>query len=114
MTVADLAAETLPFASLTQAYTVFVPLDENTNLEGIELFQPAVVAVGFAALSVSRYPATPILSAAVNVDTCTVVDADDEGILKPVITGAVVSGRVMVTEAVLADDTLPAASFTQL
>jgi hypothetical protein len=54
-TETDFAADTLPAASLTQAYAVLVPLpDENVKLDGAELFHPVAVAAGFVALSVIR------------------------------------------------------------
>jgi hypothetical protein len=55
-----------------------------------------------------------MLSVAANDETETVVDAEEVAILKSVMTGAVVSGRVIVTEADRLAETLPAASLAQL
>jgi hypothetical protein len=56
---------------------------------------------------------TPILSDAVKVETGTIRDVDVAGMAKAVTVGAVVSGRVMMTPALLLADTFPAASLAQ-
>ena len=91
-----------------------LPADEKVKLVGAVALHPADPAEGAEALSVIRKPVTPMLSVAEIPDTGTVREADVAGSAKLVTVGAVTSGRVMVTEAVLADETLPAASFTQL
>ena len=50
---------------------------------------------------------------AVNEVTLTTSDDDVDGIEKAVTVGAVVSGRVIVTVALMLVDMLPAASFAQ-
>ena len=80
---------------------------------GAEAVQPAAPAAGEVVLSVSMYPVTPMLSVAVKLLIATVRDAAVAGIMKTVIAGAVVSGRVMVTDLLIFGDILPAASLAQ-
>jgi hypothetical protein len=56
---------------------------------------------------------TPILSLATKALIATVSELEVEGIVKVVTVGAVASGRVTVTEALLLAETLPAASLAQ-
>ncbi len=65
---------------------------------------------------VTRYPATPMLSVAVNDRIETVNDVEVAGKEKEVTAGGVISGpagRVITTVALLLVDTFPAPSFAQ-
>ena len=71
---------------------------------------PLPVAEGVVDDSLTMQPVTPTLSVAVKLVIGTVRLVAVAGMVKAVTVGAVVSERVMVTEALLLVDTLPAAS----
>ena len=75
--------------------------------------QPAAEAEGIDELSVTRYPVTPVASVAVKVVIATVSEVEVAGIVNPVTTGAVVSGRVIVIVSLRGAETFPAASLAQ-
>ena len=80
------------------------------------MLQPAAPAEGVDDEVVKRYPATPILSVAVNVNMETVNVVEVAGSEKDVTVGGVVSGpagSVIATAALLLVDTFPAPSFAQ-
>ena len=70
-------------------------------------------AAGAVANSVTIYPVTPTVSVAVKVLIETTNEEAVAGMVNPVTMGAAVSGRVIVTEALLLVETLPAASLAQ-
>ena len=79
----------------------------------VPILEDAAEALGAPEVWVIRYPVTPTASVAVKVVMLAVSDVDVGGIAKAVTLGAVVSGRVMVTEALRFVETLPAASLAQ-
>ena len=107
------AADTLPAASLVQAYAVRAPSAEKVNEEGATALQPGIFAAGAEALSVTRYPVTLKLSLAANEEMPTVSEFALAGMEKELIAGAAVSGSVIVTLLLRPADTLPAASLVQ-
>jgi hypothetical protein len=95
-TEALMLLETFPAASLAQAYKVFVPAVANVYELGAAADQPAAVADGAAADSLTRYPVTATSSVAVRVVIPTVnVDAVT-GTVNAVTVGGVVSFVVAV------------------
>jgi hypothetical protein len=54
VTADDLLAETLPAASLAQAYAVCEPAAENVTLLGMVADQPAALAAGAVELDVTK------------------------------------------------------------
>ena len=88
-TVAFLLFDTLPAASLTQAYKVLLPAAEVACDVGAVVDHPAAEAAGVVAVSVTIYPVTATLSVAVKRVIGTLREAAVEGIANPVTVGAV-------------------------
>jgi hypothetical protein len=106
-------ADTLPAASLAQAYSVLAPALAKVYETGTVADHPLAVADGVVADSLMKYPVTATLSVAVKVAMGTVSVVAVAGMVKAVMVGGVASDSVIVTAAVMLADTLPAASLAQ-
>jgi hypothetical protein len=103
--------ETFPAASLAQAYSVFVPVVAKEYETGAPAVHPASAAKGAVAVSVSLKPVTALLSEAVRLVIAIVSVGEDSMIEKAVITGWVISGKVITTWRLVLVETFPASSF---
>ena len=113
VTAVDRLAETLPAASLAQAYASLSPEAEKVKVVGALVVHPTAPEEGTEDVSVIRYPANFTESVAVRLVTGTEREVAVAGIVKVLTTGAAVSGRVMVTVSERLEDTFPAASLAQ-
>jgi len=84
-------AETLPAASLAQAYRVLEPVELNPYVAGAEAVQPGADSSGEELDSVMIYPATPTLSVAVKLVIDSVNPLELEGTVKAETVGEMVS-----------------------
>jgi len=92
---------------------VRIPLVEKTKVVGAVADQPAAPDTGAVALSVIKYPVTPILSVAVNALAETERDVAVAGMVNVFTVGTMTSGSAIVTAVLLLAETLPAASLAQ-